>query len=595
MRKLVFVCAFVLAVALSARAGHVRPETAAQYARGLLGMQELPVPENTGSFKAAGRDGQVSGPEYYVFNNPEGGWAVIAAYDCVAPVIAYSHQGSFSISGMPDNVSWWMEGVSRTISGIRDSGIETPASVRDSWNFLSSLSATRDAEKKVIETAQWYQDEPYNNFCPVVSGENKRALTGCVATAMAIICRYNRWPAHGKGIIGGYTTDSYKTYIPPYSIDSHFYDWDNMPLTDGGNRASGWTARNKDEVAQLMHDCGVMVKMDYTFQEGSGADNLDIVDAFKTHLSYSDAATLIKRSAFDLDNWFRIIKEEIDARRVVLYCGTGSAGGHAFVCDGYDTDGTKLHFNWGWGGTYNGFYYPLPELSLPNGWSFPDYQSAVIGLAADTANVEYGSKQQLSCVGYDGFMGMEPVTPADMTAGQNISFKIGYLLNYAPYDVPCSFKVCLMDSAGTVRQEGWTASIVIPSVNGRIYDLETERTVLSVTPGLTDYFKLFIKESDGTWVPMTGDRDILPDVEDICCGVTPDPVIIVPDDSHAGDRVRLGLSLGYKGVTEVKWSVNGTSLDAAETELITGRNVIRADVKYIDGSAGSIFRTVTVE
>ena len=595
MRKLVFVCAFVLAVALSARAEHVRPETAAQYARGLLGMKELPVPENAGSLRAAGRDGSVSGPEYYVFNNPEGGWAVIAAYDCVMPVIAYSDQGSFSVSDMPDNVSWWMEGVSKTIIDIRDSGMEVPASVRNAWSSLSSLSAPQNTEKKVIETAQWYQDEPYNNYCPVVNGENKRAKTGCVATAMAIICRHNRWPAHGKGVIGGYTTESYKTYIPPYSIDAHYYDWDSMPLTDGGKRESGWTVRNKDEVAQLMHDCGVMVGMDYTFQIGSAAYNNDVADAFRTNLSYSDAAALIKRSAYSLDEWFRIIKGEIDAQRVVFYCGAGSDGGHAFVCDGYDTDGTKLHFNWGWGGIYNGFYYPLPELTLPNGWSFPEYQNAIIGLAADTATVEYVIKPRLACIEHNGFMGMEPVAPADMTAGQEISFKIGYLLNYEPFDVNCSFKVCLMDRAGAVRQEGWTASILIPAANGYSYDLETEGTVLSVTPGLTDYFKLFIMESDGTWAPMAGDRDVLPDVEDICCGVTPDPVIIVPDDCHAGQEINPELSLGYKRVTEVKWNLNGTELGASDAELLNGRNVIRADVKYLDGSTGSIFRTLTVE
>jgi hypothetical protein len=55
------------------------------------------------------------------------------------------------------------------------------------------------------------------------------------------------------------------------------------------------------------------------------------------------------------------------------------------------------------------------------------------------------------------------------------------------------------------------------------------------------------------------------------------------------------LSLGYKRVTEVEWSVNGSVSGDARTELNAGRNVIRADVKYLDGSAGSIFRIVTVE
>jgi hypothetical protein len=152
-----------------------------------------------------------------------------------------------------------------------------------------------------------------------------------------------------------------------------------------------------------------------------------------------------------------------------------------------------------------------------------------------------------------------------------------------------------MDSSGTVRQEGWTVNSVIPASNSYYYKLETERTILSVTPALTDYFRLFIRESDGNWTPMEGDRDVMPDVEDIRCGVTPDPVILIPDDCHAGMVIKPELSLGYKRVTEVEWSVNGSVSGDARTELNAGRNVIRADVKYLDGSAGSIFRIVTVE
>ena len=113
-------------------------------------------------------------------------------------------------------------------------------------------------------------------------------------------------------------------------------------------------------------------------------------------------------------------------------------------------------------------------------------------------------------------------------------------------------------------------------------------------PALTDYFKLFYTDDDGEWLPMVGNHDILPDVEGIVCGVTPDPVIIVPENCVAGKN-RMSLTLGFSHVISVKWSVNGTEFDGDEVTLVSGRNDIRADVEYIDGSSGSIVRTVFVE
>ena len=60
----------------------------------------------------------------------------------------------------------------------------------------------------------------------------------------------------------------------------------------------------------------------------------------------------------DDESWQRIIDAELLAARPILYTGYDSAftGGHAFVCDGADGQGL-YHFNWGWGGSFNGYYY----------------------------------------------------------------------------------------------------------------------------------------------------------------------------------------------------------------------------------------------
>jgi len=73
-----------------------------------------------------------------------------------------------------------------------------------------------------------------------------------------------------------------------------------------------------------------------------------------------------------------MLRTELDASRPIFYFGTDtSAGGHAWVCDGYS--GTNyFHMNWGWSGSSNGYFY-LTNLN-PSGYAFNNNQGAVIGL-----------------------------------------------------------------------------------------------------------------------------------------------------------------------------------------------------------------------
>lgn len=590
MKKIIFILVSALFLTQSVKAAYVLPEKAAKYAQGILGMKQAPEPENTSSLRAQGRDGN-SNPEYYVFNNPDGGWVIIAADDRVNPVIGYSDQGSFNISGMPENVRWWMDGVAQIVNDVRESGLVTPAS---GWSSQSGITAGAPVSvKDSLETAQWNQGEPYNNLCPVANGENVRSLTGCVATAMAIIMRYNRWPEHGKGVVGGYNTYSYPTYIPPLDIENHTYDWDEMPLTDAMARNAKWTPENRKQVSQLMRDCGMAVKMDYT-SEGSGTSSNLVVKAFQENMSYSDKTTMISRSSYILDDWFALIKNEIDNRRVVYYSGTGEGGGHAFVCDGYDTDGRKLRINWGWSGYYNGYYSLDLEVKEMN-ISFTESQCAIIGLAPDSAGIEINETAKIVCVPLDNFYGIEPIVPADISNGGEFCFYVGWLMNNENRDITREFKICLEDKDGNIKQEGWTLSMDFPASNGYYYADLTEKTTLTVSPELTDLFRLYYKNDQNEWVPMPGNYDVLPDVNGIICGVIQDPLIVLPDDCAAGQDIKLNLSMGFTHVKSVKWSLNNVELEKNDCKLVSGKNSIRADVEYLDGSTGSIYKTLQLE
>jgi photosystem II stability/assembly factor-like uncharacterized protein len=71
----------------------------------------------------------------------------------------------------------------------------------------------------------------------------------------------------------------------------------------------------------------------------------------------------------------------------VYYAGSGSAGGHAFVCDGFDSSNpTRFHINWGWSGNNNG-YFAIGALTTSSG-AFNEYNRIIINIKPRT-NPEY--------------------------------------------------------------------------------------------------------------------------------------------------------------------------------------------------------------
>jgi len=61
----------------------------------------------------------------------------------------------------------------------------------------------------------------------------------------------------------------------------------------------------------------------------------------------------------------------------LIYAGCGNDGCHAFVLDGKDAS-NRFHFNWGWGGAYDGFYY-FSYLN-PGGVDFSSNQTMISGV-----------------------------------------------------------------------------------------------------------------------------------------------------------------------------------------------------------------------
>jgi hypothetical protein len=352
--------------------------------------------------------------DFYVFNiSPAKGFVIVAANDNITPILAYSTESGFGADFHKTGVNHWVLKTSSAIRLAVQDNMVADARIQGQWSaYRQGIDpiAQRSGSVAPLCTTTWDQENDvsnpppylYNQFCPYYTQDNERALTGCVATAMAQIMKFWNYPAVGTGsfsyddnMSNGY---SYNYGVQTSDFAAHTYQWDSMPVVLTDNT----TAAQDSAVGVLMYDCAVSVGMDFgdDNQDGSGANGL-----LAEELPYGDSLCsqtgLVWYFGYDIDSirgvfdssytasaWTSMIEHEMDMGRPVLYEGddtVGNQGGHAWVCDGYDaTD--MLHMNWGWSGLYNG-YFAINNLATSNGpgaqppnFNPIDYDDALIGI-----------------------------------------------------------------------------------------------------------------------------------------------------------------------------------------------------------------------
>lgn len=291
-----------------------------------------------------------SQPLFYVFNR-DAGFVIVSADDRAPEVLGYSDAGPFDVDSLPDNFRYLLNTYAVELESLAATpeGIVLPEKMVE-----RSTQATGKSVAPLLGSILWDQGDPYNLQCPVMS-DGGRSVVGCVATAMAQIMGYHQWPEKGTGTIPGYTTRSQGLVIDEENIENTYYDWDHiMPVY-----TSESTDEERNAVATLMYHCGISVGMDYGYE--SGAFSQDVPEALTTYFGYNKNMKLLNRLYYTKAEWDSIIRHELDEKRPVYYSGASAQGGHAFVCDGYDTNGL-FHINWGWSGMSNG-YFTLSNLT----------------------------------------------------------------------------------------------------------------------------------------------------------------------------------------------------------------------------------------
>ena len=302
-----------------------------------------------------------SGDAYHVFNiGASNGFVIVSGSDLTPDIIGYTDEGAFDAQNIPDNMNAWLQGYADQIEWVEKNGEQvTESKVRKA----PATSTVKSAIAPLIQT-KWAQDAPYNGMVP--SG----CVTGCVATAMAQMLYYcaNKpgFPQGTSKVIPSYT-DANSHYIESCEKITSF-DWSNMQLTYTGTES----ATLKNAVAKLMKYCGASVNMKYG--STSSSSTLKVANSLNEYFGYDHHLRNVYRNQYSSAEWEDLIYQELVESRPVLYSGSSSGGGHAFICDGYDADG-YFHINWGWGGNHDGYYL----LSLTN----PEKGGTGSGLSPD--------------------------------------------------------------------------------------------------------------------------------------------------------------------------------------------------------------------
>lgn len=301
--------------------------------RAITGTAELKY-----TLKAA--DGETA---LYIFEtqNTEG-FVVVSADDATHPILGYTSTGSFNSQEMAPEFKYWLDEYARQIEYLRAQGVKSVSSragiTLPEWQPIEPLVKTK-----------WNQDTPYNQQCPKNSNGNL-TVTGCVATSMSQAMKYHNYPPKGTGQHSYEWNNGKDNIVLTKNFSQITFDWDNMIDSYSGS----YSTTQATAVSTLMAAAGYSVDMNYT-DGNSGAFSGYITNALINYFGYDKGIRYLSRNNYQYTEWATMLYNNLLEYGPVIYDGSGEAGAHSFILDGYSGNG-YFHFNWGWGGLSDGYY-----------------------------------------------------------------------------------------------------------------------------------------------------------------------------------------------------------------------------------------------
>jgi hypothetical protein len=303
-----------------------------------------------------------SGCFIYIVQFLPRGFAVVSGDDRTFPVLYYSTESIYDNSNIPPGFNALLDSYAEQINFSIKSNYMAPEKVIKAWVLFerSDILLKKSTSAKMVAPlvhTQWNQGYPYNKFCPMVTsgGSGGRAYPGCAAVAMAQFLKYYEKPDYGKGSVSYNITG---TGLISVDFENTNYDWTNIVNTLLNIKDSNQI----NETARLIYHTGVSIFTDYNGLS-SGSSFTMVYEALSKYFLYSPGLFITKNNnindgkGYNENEWINLLKGELDKGDIVLYRAISMNGdeGHVFLIDGYNSD-DYLHINWGWGGTYDGYY-----------------------------------------------------------------------------------------------------------------------------------------------------------------------------------------------------------------------------------------------
>lgn len=450
MKKLVSIIVFSIAFCLCLSADVVSREQAESVARRFffgeyatkISSDELVLvlegrASGNGTKSLSNDNFEFIDPAYYAYNRSGGGFVIVSGDDTVDPIIGYSADGAVNPDDMPPALSWWLDGIKKTIDSKRET-----KSVASYETVLKWKSATKaytgegsyysSVGGKQLDTPQWNQGTPFNDKVPT------GCPCGCVATAMTELMRFYSWPSEPKDVTIPKYTDSHSNVIAARNLTDRVYDWEKMPLTISGCQYASSAVRNN--IADLLADVGASVKMNYA-SGGSGAHSERIVYSLGEYFHYNKKARIEYRDNYSEREWVDMMVKSIDEGHPLLTSGTSeSGGGHQFIVDGYDAN-HLMRFNFGWGTSYNGYWaVGMNEYALCFSAIFDEYPDIAGDTVFDEPTIHFEE--------YSTYKGIE-LSSGMVAKGSSFTMRCGGFIANGPEDFSGYMRLAIVNKDGT--------------------------------------------------------------------------------------------------------------------------------------------------
>ena len=280
--------------------------------------------------------------DFYVFNRDGNqGYVIVSGDDMTDPVLAYSDRGSFDMNLAPEPVKIMFKRYQQGLDLMRKNPQRAQApSLNMNPNGVAPMFLNAYGEGP-----HWHQFSPYNEYFPSYNGEH--CYAGCVPIAVAHIMKGLSYPTYGNGSntfhyqLGDQTRTATANF-------NHTYKYSNMKNGYQGY-TSGW-----QDVAQLVYDIAVALQAKFS-TSSTNVSYDQIIKGMVAYFNYNPNMQFLQKANYTDANWREMVYTELDEGRPVLYFGyrttlndgtTNAHVGHAFVMDGYDSEG-RVRVIWG--------------------------------------------------------------------------------------------------------------------------------------------------------------------------------------------------------------------------------------------------------